>query len=38
MVLVEKTLDTAGTAVISTRTFNGASGTPNRFAVLWSGR
>ena len=38
MVLVEKTLDTAGTAVIGTRTFNGASGTPNRFAVLWSGR
>ncbi len=38
MVLVEKSLNTTGTAVTGTRTFNGVSNTTNRFAVLWSGR
>jgi len=38
MLLVEKTLNSAGTAVTGTRTFTGVSNTAARFAVLWAGR
>src|SRR5205814_4111097 len=38
MQLKEVTMNGSGTAVSSTRTFNGATSTLARFAVLWSGR